>query len=71
MAGADWSGCVDLFNESQSRYQVIPLLIPDASADSKFLLAVVGGDPPDVMAALDQVMRTWADKRTPPARWTS
>src|SRR5215472_4213057 len=37
----------DLFNQSQSQYEILPLLVPDTSADSKFLLGVAGGDPPD------------------------
>src|SRR5262245_38391223 len=41
---------VDRFNRSQDRYEVIPLSIPSRGADTKFLLSVVGGDPPDCMA---------------------
>ena len=51
----------DRFNQSQSRYEVIPLLVPDTSADSKFLLSVAGGDPPDVMLHWTQAMSTWAE----------
>ncbi len=49
------------YNESQSKYEVIPLLVPDKSADSKFLLSVAGGDPPDVMLHWTQAMSTWAE----------
>ena len=63
-----WSGewqpamnrVVDDFNKSQTKYQVIPLQIPYASADSKFLLATAGGDPPDVMAQWTQAISTWS-----------
>ncbi len=48
------------FNQSQSRYEVIPLSIPSSSADSKFLLAAVGGNPPDVMAAAPRSPPRWA-----------
>ncbi len=49
------------YNESQSKYQVVPLLVPDTSADSKFMLSVVGADPPDVMLHWTQAMSTWAE----------
>ncbi|HEY3414914.1 MAG TPA: extracellular solute-binding protein [Armatimonadota bacterium] len=61
---AEWEvvvrGIADDFNKSQDKYEVIPLSVPD-SADSKFLLAVTGGDPPDVMAQWNPVIPTWAD----------
>ena len=52
---------VDRFNESQGRYEVIPLSVPATTADSKFLLSVAGGDPPDVMAQWNQVIPKWAE----------
>lgn len=62
---AEWQVVVeriaDRFNESQERYEVIPLSVPSGSADSKFLLAAVGGDPPDVMAQWNLVLPTWAE----------
>ncbi|MDX1932946.1 MAG: ABC transporter substrate-binding protein [Capsulimonadales bacterium] len=62
---AEWEAVIreiaDRFNESQSRYEVIPLSVPTASADSKFLLAAVGGDPPDMMAQWNLVLATWAE----------
>lgn len=62
---AEWQIVVEKivarFNESQSRYEVIPLSIPSGSADSKFLLAAVGGDPPDMMAQYNLVLPTWAE----------
>jgi multiple sugar transport system substrate-binding protein len=62
---AEWKVVVDRivqrFNESQDRYELIALSVPSASADSKFLLAVAGGDPPDVMAQWNQVIPKWAE----------
>jgi multiple sugar transport system substrate-binding protein len=54
---------VDLFNQSQEKYEVVPLLLPSAGgdADSKFLMSVVGGDPPDVMLQWTNAMATWAE----------
>ena len=50
---------VGRFNESQSRYEVIPLLLTDSEADSKLLLSVAGGDPPDVMLTWTQGTSVW------------
>lgn len=52
---------VEQFNDSQTQYEVVPLLVPDTSADSKFLLSVAGGYPPDVMLHWTQAMSTWAE----------
>src|SRR4051812_46278629 len=64
---AEWQVVVERiaarFNESQDRYQVLPLSVPDDGAGAKFLLAVVGGDPPDVMAQWNPVIAPWADNR--------
>src|SRR5688572_13645909 len=61
---AEWKLVVDRiverFNQSQSLYWVDALSVPPAGAESKFLLSVVGGDPPDVMAQWQQVIPTWA-----------
>ena len=61
---AEWKVVVDRvverFNQSQSQYWVDALSVPPAGAESKFLLAVVGGDPPDVMAQWQSVIPTWA-----------
>ena len=48
------------FNASQTKYEVIPLQVPYAQADMKFLLSVAGGDPPDVMAQWTQAIGSWA-----------
>jgi len=54
---------VERFNESQDTYEVIALSIPGTAADSKFLLSVAGGDPPDVMAQWNPVIPKWAESR--------
>ena len=51
----------DRFNESQDKYEIIPLSVPGTAADSKFLLAVAGGDPPDCMAQWNQVIPRWSE----------
>lgn len=49
------------FNRSQARYEVVPLGIPGGpSASTKFMLAVSGGDPPDLVATWDAVLPLWA-----------
>lgn len=64
---AEWKGVIDDicedFNKSQDKYEVIPLSIPsgEGQADSKFLLAVAGGDPPDVMAQWSPVIPKWVE----------
>ena len=62
---AEWKTKVDTvverFNRSQDEYEVQTLSIPSAGADSKFLLGVMGGDPPDVMAQWNPVIPAWAD----------
>ncbi|BDI32069.1 sugar ABC transporter substrate-binding protein [Capsulimonas corticalis] len=64
MWSAEWQPVmehvVDEFNASQTKYRVIPLQIPYGSADSKFLLSVAGGNPPDVMAQWTQAISTWS-----------
>ncbi|HVJ15778.1 MAG TPA: ABC transporter substrate-binding protein [Polyangiaceae bacterium] len=62
---AEWKTVVDRiverYNQSQDQYEVVALSVPPTGAESKFLLAVVGGDPPDVMAQWQNVIPTWAD----------
>lgn len=42
---------VDAFNESQSQYEVVPVSVPGGgSSEAKFILGVIGGDPPDLMS---------------------
>ena len=62
----EWKGVVEKivneFNESQDQYEVVPLSIPGAEADTKFLLSVAGGNPPDVMAQWNCVIPAWATR---------
>lgn len=62
---AEWKDVVDRivdrFNESQDVYEVLPLSVPMTAADSKFLLSVAGGSPPDVMAQWNPVIPKWAE----------
>jgi multiple sugar transport system substrate-binding protein len=61
---AEWKTVVDRivtrFNDAQATYEVVALSVPPAGAESKLLLAAVGGDPPDVMAQWQNVIPTWA-----------
>ncbi|HWD40207.1 MAG TPA: ABC transporter substrate-binding protein [Fimbriimonas sp.] len=41
---------VDAFNQSQNEYEVMPVSIPGGGADAKFILATMGGNPPDIMS---------------------
>jgi multiple sugar transport system substrate-binding protein len=65
LLSGDWQAplekVVARFNESQTKYEVAPILIPGDSADSKFLLSVSGGVPPDVMLHWTQAISTWAE----------
>lgn len=66
MWSAEWKDVVDKivdrYNRSQDRYEVIALSVP-GSADTKFLLGAMGGDPPDVMAQWNPVIPTWAEAK--------
>jgi multiple sugar transport system substrate-binding protein len=63
LLSAEWleplERAVGRFNESQGRYEVVPLLLTGSEADSKLLLSVAGGDPPDVMLAWTQGTSVW------------
>ncbi len=52
---------VDRFNQSQTQYEVVPLSVP-APDNTKFLLAVIGGDPPDCMVQWGPVIPLWASE---------
>ncbi|MHB8638086.1 MAG: ABC transporter substrate-binding protein [Fimbriimonadaceae bacterium] len=41
---------VDAFNKSQTQYEVQAVSVPGTEADAKFILGVIGGDPPDLMS---------------------
>jgi len=62
---AEWKDVVDKivdrFNKSQTEYEVEALSVPNPGADSKFILGVMGGDPPDVMAQWSPIIPPWAD----------
>lgn len=64
---SDWEKVVakiaDRFNESQDEYEVIPLSVPGDTADSKFLIAVAGENPPDCMAQWNDVIPKWAESK--------
>lgn len=64
MWSGEWQPVMDRvcaeFNASQTRYEVIPLLVPFGQGDQKFLLSVAGGDPPDVMAQWTPAIGAWA-----------
>ncbi len=52
--GGEWAriveGFCDEFNKGQTKYEVIPLSTPSGGADTKFIMGIIGGDPPDVMS---------------------
>ncbi len=62
---AEWKDVVDKivdrFNKSQDQYEVEALSVPGTGSDSKFILGVMGGDPPDVMAQWNPIIPPWAD----------
>jgi len=41
---------VDAFNQSQTEYEVVAVSVPSGGSDAKFILGVIGGDPPDLMS---------------------
>ncbi|MCR2821474.1 ABC transporter substrate-binding protein [Lederbergia panacisoli] len=61
----DWKKLIDdlvnEFNESHPNIRVKALSIA-GDADSKFLTAQAGGNPPDVMTQWNQVIPSWAEK---------
>ncbi|HOX38243.1 MAG TPA: ABC transporter substrate-binding protein [Candidatus Brocadiia bacterium] len=48
------------FNESQERYEVVPLTVCGGSL--KTLIATAGGDPPDCMGQWETVIPAWAER---------
>jgi multiple sugar transport system substrate-binding protein len=66
---------VDRFNDSQDRYEVVPLTVIGGSL--KTLIATAGGDPPDCMAQWESVIPAWAERAAltpldtlmPPDEW--
>jgi multiple sugar transport system substrate-binding protein len=65
LLSAEWlepvERAVRRFNDSQGRYEVTPLLLAGEEADSKLLLSVAGGDPPDVMLIWTQATSAWGN----------
>ncbi len=55
-------GICQRFNASQTQYEVIPLQIPSAGADSKFLVSAAGGVSPDVVSQMHPVLGMWSDR---------
>ncbi len=53
---------VDRYNASQTRYEVIPVSVPDSAISTKFLLSAAGGATPDLLMDWDPVLGTWSDK---------
>lgn len=53
---------VDRFNRSQQEYFVRALSVPGRDASQKFLLAVLGGNAPDIMAQWNDVIPAWAER---------
>lgn len=66
MWGGEWQpvveGIVKRFNESQARYEVVPLSIPPDGAMTKFLLSASGGKAPDLVSQWNPVLGTWSDR---------
>ena len=63
--GGEWlppmQSIIEAFHQSQSEYEIDPLLISDTEADSKMMLSTVGGLPPDVILIWTQATSEWAD----------
>ena len=48
------------YNRSQQRYEVTALAIPSGVSDQKLMLAIAGGEPPDLMTQWSPTAGTWA-----------
>ncbi len=63
---AEWKpvveGIVQRFNESQTQYEVVPLVVPADGATTKFLLSASGGSTPDLVSQWNPVLGTWSDR---------
>jgi multiple sugar transport system substrate-binding protein len=57
-----YEGMVQRFNASQTKYEVIPVSVPDADLPTKFLLSASGGATPDIFLDWDPVLGLYADK---------
>gem|GEM_PF-2096633 len=56
-----YQGMIDRFNQSQDKYEVVGISIPDDTSSMKFLLSASGGSTPDVMLSWDSILGTWSD----------
>ena len=64
--GGEWQpiyeGMVDRFNKSQTKYEVVPVSIPDDALSMKFLLSAAGGETPDLLLNWEPVLGMWSAK---------
>lgn len=64
--GGEWQpiyeGMVDRFNKSQTKYEVVPVSIPDDALSMKFLLSAAGGNTPDILLNWDPILGMWTAK---------
>jgi multiple sugar transport system substrate-binding protein len=64
--GGEWQpiyeGMVERFNRSQTRYEVVPVSIPDDALTMKFLLSAAGGETPDILLDWEAVLGMWTAK---------
>ncbi|AIE86004.1 extracellular solute-binding protein [Fimbriimonas ginsengisoli] len=58
-----FEGMVDRFNASQTKYEVVPVSVPEDACSMKFLLSASGGDTPDLLMTWAPILGTWSDKR--------
>ncbi|RYG19676.1 extracellular solute-binding protein [bacterium] len=50
------------FNESQAKYEVVPMYVPADGSMTKFLLSASGGKAPDLVSQWNPVLGTWTDR---------
>jgi multiple sugar transport system substrate-binding protein len=66
MWSAEWQPVVEnicaRFNESQTKYEVIPLSIPPIGSEEKFLMSAAGGEPPDLVSQWNPVLGMWVER---------
>lgn len=66
MWNAEWAPVVNdivkRFNDSQDKYEVIPLNIPATGSIEKFLMSAAGGDPPDLVSQWNPVLGMWVER---------
>ncbi len=57
-----YEGMVERFNQSQTKYEVVPVSIPDDTLSMKFLLSSAGGETPDILLNWEPILGMWTDK---------